>query len=310
MQRIDFNAMGVTVTVFMDTPAPEIAQELAMIPQWFSYWEQVLSRFQPDSELSRLNESPGSWHKVSSTFWMALMAAQDAAQLSDGLVRPLIGAAMLVIGYDRCFKQIVQAHSNTLPRTVSIPVWQSLQYDSEHQAVRLPVGTRLDLGGTAKGWVAQQTCDWLSRFAPTLVSVGGDIAISDPRSDGSAWPIGVADPALPEHAVETLYLAQGAVATSGQDYRTWMQGSERQHHIIDPRTGLPAATDILTVTAIAPTSVAAEAVAKTVFILGSVDGLAWVAERPEYAALLQCLDGRQIRSETLAHYTWNGALHA
>ena len=306
MQQIEVRAMGVSVTALIDSWAPAARRALDAIPTWFGHWEQILSRFRPESELSRLNATPGTWHKVSTTLWDAIAAAREAALLSNNLVTPLVGAAMLVIGYDRCFEQIGQVGLSADIPARSIPAWHSLQCDPRRQAICVPVGTRLDLGGTAKGWAAQQACQLLSQHGPTLVSVGGDMAISGLRADGSGWPIGIADPVHPQQSVETLYLIGGGVATSGQDYRTWTQGTKRQHHIIDPRTGMPAATDLLTVTAIAPTAVEAEAIAKAVFIQGSEAGLAWLAERPQYAALLQCLDGRQLRSTTLADFTGLG----
>jgi thiamine biosynthesis lipoprotein len=128
---------------------------------------------------------------------------------------------------------------------------------------------------------------------PALVNAGGDIAISGPRAGGSPWQIGIADPFRPGKEIETLFLNGCGVATSGKDRRRWMHNGILQHHIIDPFTGQPAETDLLTVTVIAPNVMEAEAAAKAAFILGSRAGLEWVEAHPELAALF-ILDNGQL----------------
>jgi thiamine biosynthesis lipoprotein len=167
----------------------------------------------------------------------------------------------------------------------------------------LPPGVRLDLGGIAKGWAGVQAMERLRQFGPTLVDAGGDIAVSGPRADGSPWPIGVANPFAPEELLEVLLIARGGVATSGCDYRRWRQGAVWRHHIIDPRSRQPAATDVLTATVIAPQLRLAETGAKVALILGSVEGLAWINARPHLAGLLVHADGTVIRSARMARFT-------
>jgi thiamine biosynthesis lipoprotein len=142
----------------------------------------------------------------------------------------------------------------------------------------------------------------LRQLGPTLIDAGGDIAVSGPRADGSPWPIGVANPFAPGEMLELLLTVCGGVATSGRDYRRWRQGAVWRHHIIDPRSGQPAATDVLSATVIAPQLCAAEVGAKVALILGSVEGLAWIEARPHLAGLLVCADGTVIRSSRLAQF--------
>jgi thiamine biosynthesis lipoprotein len=105
---------------------------------------------------------------------------------------------------------------------------------------------------------------------------------------------------VPDDELDLLMIARGAVATSGRDYRHWRRGGVEQHHIIDPRTGQPAQTDILTATITGPNGPAVEMAAKVALILGSRAGLGWLDARPALAGLLVLQDGQIVRSRRLA----------
>jgi thiamine biosynthesis lipoprotein len=167
---------------------------------------------------------------------------------------------------------------------------------------------RLDLGGVAKGWAADQAARRLAEAGPALVDAGGDISVSGPMADGLPWPIAIANPFAPDQSLGLALLARGAVATSGRDYRRWMRGGLEQHHIIDPRSGQPAQTDILSATIVAPDGPLAEMAAKVALILGSRAGLAWLDARPTLAGLLVLEDGRILRSRRMDAYLYNMSL--
>ncbi len=277
----------------LDASDPSAGAAVAAVPDWFAAWDQALSRFRDDSELAVLNRRAGhGWTQLSPTLWAVLAAARAAARLSDGLVSPTVLSALERAGYDRDFAAI--GDGRAVPAGTAAPAapWSAIRHDPRRRAVALPAGARLDLGGVAKGWAADTAVRRLAAHGPALVDAGGDIAVSGPRADGTPWPIGVADPRQPGEQIALLLLPAGGVATSGRDYRRWRQGAAERHHIIDPRTGLPAATDLLTVTVVAPSARVAEAAAKTVLILGREAGLAWLAARPYLAGLLVSEEGR------------------
>ena len=99
-------------------------------------------------------------------------------------------------------------------------------------------------------------------------------------------------------------VGSGGVATSGRDYRRWTRNGTWQHHILDPRTGRPAQSDVLSATVIAPTAYEADVAAKTALILGSRDGLEWIEAHPALAGLLVTDEGQVIRSQRLNDYLW------
>lgn len=195
-----------------------------------------------------------------------------------------------------------------------MPAWQEVEFGALDRTVLLPRGMQLDLGGIGKGWAADRAAGWLGAIGPSLVDAGGDIAVSGPMSGDSPWPIGVADPRVDETCpdeqqdgqIVLLGISSGGVATSGRDYRRWRHNGRDVHHIIDPRTGAPARTDVLSATVVAPGAAIAEAAAKAVLILGSMEGLRWLEARSELAALLVLEDGSVLRSPSFGEYIWGG----
>jgi thiamine biosynthesis lipoprotein len=174
--------------------------------------------------------------------------------------------------------------------------------DQTRQTIAIPVGMKLDLGGVAKGWAAHQTMQRLEEFGAVLVDAAGDIAISDLDQDGDPWVVSIDDPLKFQDNLGELTLGRGGVATSGIDYRRWLLNGALKHHIIDPRTGQPAETDLMTVTILAPDVIQAEAAAKTVLILGSSAGQDWLNERTQFSGLLARQDGSLIYCGDIKEY--------
>ncbi len=130
------------------------------------------------------------------------------------------------------------------------------------------------------------------------------MAVSGPLGDGQPWAIGVADPRPPERELALLLLDGGGVATSGRDHRRWLHGGQWNHHLIEPRTGQPARTDVLAATVIAGSASQAEIAAKVALLRGSREGLAWLESRPGLAGLLVLDDGTVLRSRGLERFLW------
>jgi thiamine biosynthesis lipoprotein len=301
MQRLEFRAMGCHMTAVLDTERH--AASLNAVPAWFEAWEQTFSRFRIDSELNQINQRAGQWTRVSAALWEVMHLALIAARWTDGLYSPTILKALEAVGYDRTFDAITASAEPITPQPDG--QWQSIQRQSLKRSICLPPEVRLDLSGIVKGWAADRAAKKLGVRGPALIDAGGDVAVSGPRADGSPWPIGVLNPFQPDRPFETLKIELGGVATSGKDYRRWLRDGAWQHHLIDPRTGLPAQTDVLSATVIAPSAVEAEVAAKAIAITGSEEGLTWLEEQPDYAAVIVREDGRAVYSAQMKHYLWN-----
>ncbi len=281
--------------------AQDTVPALQDMPAQLEAWEQVLSRFRLDSELCDLNRRAGTDVVVSQVLWDVFEAARRAELETHGLVNPLIMDALVNVGYDRTFDDLMSQprdpESELQP--VAVPGFQDVVADPDQHSLRLPRGARLDFGGIAKGWAAGEAVRALGAYGPALFSAGGDIAVGGRRADGGPWQIGIEDPFQLGAYIGNIYIEGGAVATSGKDYRHWLRSGVLQHHIIDPRTGLPAETDILTATIIAPDTILAEAFAKAILISGSEAGLAWLDSDDRLAGLLVLENGQQLHSRTL-----------
>jgi thiamine biosynthesis lipoprotein len=311
IHRLHFRALGTDILVCVDNGADQAPSALAEVPRWFAGWEQTLSRFRADSELSRLNQTVDQPVRVSDVLWDVFQSSRDAAQLTEGLVTPTVLDAMLGAGYDRDFALMngggAGSHAGLPLRVGSdlrIRPLSYVRFDEMEHTITLPAGVHLDFGGIAKGWIAHQTAERLKAFGATLVNCGGDIAISGSLLNGEPWEIGVYRPFDREgDYAETLYFdAACGVASSATDRRRWMQGDQTRHHIIDPRTGLPAETDVVHATVVAANAVEAEAAAKSVLIRGSWDGLGWLESHPELAGLVILENGEILYSQRMMEY--------
>jgi len=304
MLKLTFHAMGSQIEVLSSSETPEAQQMLERVPAWFEKWEKSLSRFRLDSELSKLNRSQGEPVKVSKTLWSVLLVALQAAAESGGLVTPAILDALESAGYNRSF-ELLKGSFDYQDFNGIIPDITDISLDFKERTVYLPRGMRLDFGGSAKGWAAHQAAKRLARIAPALVNAGGDIAISHSNTRKQTWEIGIVNPFHSDQQVESVKLFRGGIATSGTDYRRWQQNGFTCNHLIDPRSGISAASDVISATVIAHNIMTAEMAAKTALLLSSPEGIQWLEDRQDLAGLLILEDGKVLQTNNFKEYTVN-----
>jgi thiamine biosynthesis lipoprotein len=299
MRRESFTAMGTTITVL--APDAHGSRAVEATRALFDEWERALSRFLPESELSRLNAQAGAPVEVSPLLWDVLASALHAARATDGRYDPTLLRQMLAIGYDRTIEEVRRGVPTPAPRGKNAretPVthvtqaggdWRRIWLDPARRLVTLPEGAGLDFGGIAKGMAVDAALDHLSalNLTPALVNAGGDLAVAGQPPGQSDWPIAV--PGLDRHW--TIPLRQGAIATSTVMRRNWRQGDVARHHLIDPTTGEPARSDLLSVTVVAPRCRQAEVGAKVALLLGAEAGARFLAEHGMAGLLIPATGG-------------------
>ncbi|MHA6758020.1 FAD:protein FMN transferase [Streptacidiphilus sp. PAMC 29251] len=284
---ISFPALGTTAVLVVAQGAATAAarrvleQELAAI-------DLACSRFRPDSELSRANAAQGRPFQVGALFAQALDVALRAAELTGGLVDPTVGPALAALGYDRTFAAV---RPEDVRPAVPVPAagWRQIEWDPATRWLRLPAGTALDLGATAKALAADRAAARAARAAGcgVLVSLGGDLsAAGGAPADG--WQVEIAD----HHAAATpvpgpvVAVRGGGLATSGIVARTWRRGGRTLHHLVDPATGDVPAPCWRTVSVAAATCVDANTASTAAVLLGE-RAPRWLQERSLPARLVR-----------------------
>lgn len=265
-RRHPFRAMGTTVTLITDGRASDRAFRRAAraVETLFSREEMRFSRFRSDSELSFVNAGAGRWTRVSPGFAALVCHALDAAARSGGLFDPTVLPALLAAGYDRDFDELIVGARGALHPAQPCGRWPDVVLDGD--LLRLPEGVGLDFGGVAKGWTvelaAHAALDQGLQWA--IVNAGGDLRLVG-HAPGGGIDVAVEDPERGPSEAMRVWLVSGALATSSVTARSWGPG---QHHLIDPRTGLPAATGFLQATMWAETCAEAEIRSKWALLEG------------------------------------------
>ena len=297
--------MGSRIGLWLDTNPETAAAAFAQAEALFAFNEQVLSRFLPESELSQLNGRAGEWVPVSDLLWNVVCDAVLQAEATNGLFDPTLLNALEAAGYDRSFELVAMTGTqiNADDADKNWGNWRQIGLDADRQAIWLPPGMRLDLGGIGKGFTAQEAVELLSQWGPCLVDAGGDVTAGAAPRGLPGWPVALAAPwtaESPEQAdLLTLWLAESSLATSGIDYRRWQSNGRAAHHLIDPRTGRPAQTDILTVTIWAEQATMAEAWATAVLVQGSAQGWQALTQQPRLAGAIITQNEHLLMTESL-----------
>ncbi|HEX7951045.1 MAG TPA: FAD:protein FMN transferase [Candidatus Limnocylindrales bacterium] len=260
--------VSVHVRPIRDT-APDVAERSARrVLARIAAWAGRLTRFDPASELSRLNATAAARVAIGPTLTAVLDWGRGAEALSDGIVDiGLLDARLLAEA-----GELGPGDGDGRRARPASRRWSLIRHD-RGAVVDRPAGLRFDLDGVAKGWIADRALGCLPGVS-AVVDADGDIAVRIVDDDGC--DVGVADPRAPGATLATLRLARGAspvahygVATSGTSVHRWTRRGTTTHHLIDPRTGRPARTDVVQATVVARSARVAEAFAKTAVIVGS-----------------------------------------
>jgi thiamine biosynthesis lipoprotein len=240
-----------------------------------------LSRFDPASELSRLNDDPRGTVPVSPLLARLAQAVIDAARATGGLVDATQVRRIERAGYVSDLGEPLElrrALARAGVRRAATPDphsrWRAIAVDIDGGTVTRPPGVMIDSGGLAKGLLADQLGAQLASYRAFAVDCGGDLAIGG--AGGGRREIAVESP-FDGRPLHTFSLARTGVATSGIGRRSWLDAAGRPaHHLLDPASGLPAFTGVVQATALAPSALQAEIAAKAAVLSGPRAARAWL----------------------------------
>jgi FAD:protein FMN transferase len=238
-----------------------------------AYYENLLSKTIPGSDVWRANHAEGQPIPVSVHLQQILRVALDVNHSSNGAFNVALGAVTALWKF-----------TSETPRVPAMEELESAVHSIDNQFICLegdtlflPKGMQLDLGGIAKGYIADQIANELREqgVISALLNFGGNVVTVGCKPDGSPWSIGLQSPYLEQGKAffAALPCVDGTVVTSGVYERGFNQGGKRYHHLLDPRTGRPVENGVIAVTLLGKDSLLADAVSTACFVLGPEKGL-------------------------------------
>jgi thiamine biosynthesis lipoprotein len=257
-----------------ESPSSEVVAN--EVRRTIDHFDDRMSRFNPESELSALNSDPRETVEASPLLRAVVSAGTWAAEESNGLLDPTLNDSLERIGYGSTMRNATPASlpDALLDSPVARPAapkrdsqWRSIIVDDEAGTITRPVGMKIDSGGVGKGLIADACASMLAGRQRFCVNASGDLRIGGPDALRDPYRVTIEDPFGGSPLAE-IRVGHGAVATSGIGSRLWKTEWGFAHHLLDPSTGEPAWTGIVQATAMAPTALEAETRSKQVLLGG------------------------------------------
>ena len=293
-----FRAMNSDIVLVAEGELSQVESGLVVAQNFVDASEKRFTRFSEQSELSALNRSAGTWFQASPDLFEVVRGAMFYFHKTNGLFDPSILPSLKNAGYIHSMDEIRRAGSAPMPdrrQSTSVSSFAAVELNEATSSIRLPIDLQIDLGGIAKGWIAERAAHLLSQYASACaVNAGGDMFLIGLPHRQDSWEVGLEDPRNPQDDISVLLLQEGAVATSSVVKRAWKQGNISRHHLINPRTGEPANTRWLSATVLAPHAATAETFAKA-FLIADEDETRLLGEQnPELTVLAVDKDGNLV----------------
>ena len=277
--RHSFTTMGTVATLIAphNTGQRAFRNAAAKVERVFRREDRRFSRFRQDSELSRVNAAAGRWIEISRPFAVVTERSLRAAAETDGLFDPTVLPALAAAGYDRDWADVKARGDEEdeelatirrefaalmIKHSTACGAWREIELEGTN--LRIPEGAALDFGGIAKGWTVDRAASKLPNLRWAIVNAGGDLRMvgTPPRA---GLEVGIEDPHDAHAEALRIGLSAGALATTSVTVRAWGEGN---HHVIDPRTSLPAMTEVVQATVWGETCADAEVWSKAALLRG------------------------------------------
>jgi thiamine biosynthesis lipoprotein len=262
---------------------------LAAVCREIDHIEQRLSRFLPTSEISFINAQAGkqSCPVSSLTFGLiktALDFSQHCAGAFDITITPLVQL------WSQCRQTSSSPDAHSIQQALDLVDYRDITIDSKEETVGLnKPGQAVDLGGIGKGFAADRIMDVYERYGVTSAysNLGGNVVTVGAKPDGAPWRIGIQHPRQEGRLLGVAAVENQSVVTSGDYQRFYMDAhGNRIHHILDPRTGYPARSGLVSVSIITERSVWADALSTLIFVSGLEKGVGILRQYPAVQAVL------------------------
>ena len=267
-------AMGTIVTIEALAPDGEAGARFERAFDWIRHVEATCTRFEPDSEAMRLTARAGTPVAASDILFEAVRFAVAVAEASGGAFDPTVGQLLQARGFNRHYRTGLAIPPASLP--ASPPSYRDIRVDPASRSITLLQPLTLDLGAVAKGLAIDLAVRELAPLEDFAIDAGGDLYLGGRGRGGQPWRVGIRHP-REDGILRQLTVSDAAVCTSG-DYERPAPAAADGHHLIDARNGACARL-VTSATVVAPTAMVADALATAAFVLGPLDGIAFLEDQ-------------------------------
>ncbi len=250
--------------------------------------ENKLSRFIPESEINRINRSAGRGPvTISMETYKVISHAVRLSEISQGLFDISAGPLIDLWNYKHAFRGPGKIR---IRRILPYVNFRDLILDSHKQTARLRKrGQSIDLGGIGKGFAGDCCMNILKCYGivSAFINIGGNASTLGNKPDGSPWRVGIRHPRSDGCLLGAVEVTGKAVVTSG-DYERYFidRRGMRRHHILNPSTGYPAQSGLISVTVVADSALTADGLSTAIFVAGMDRGLKYLTHFPGTEAVL------------------------
>lgn len=256
------------------------AQAIAAMTVELSRLENQLSRFRPDSEVNKINQSAGLGdvkisHEMAEILSLALVLSEISQGMFDITVAPLVDL------WDCKKAKNIPAKAKIRKTLSKINYHDLVLKPEDHLAALGQRGQSIDLGGIGKGYASDRCIQVFQQYdvSSAYISIGGNVSTLGKKPDGSLWSVGIQHPRNEDGLIGAVRVAGKAVVTSGDYERCFFDSQyKRWHHILNPTTGYPAESGLISVTVVADRAMIADALSTAIFVAGIDKGLGYLAQ--------------------------------
>ncbi|MEQ3362363.1 FAD:protein FMN transferase [Raoultibacter massiliensis] len=298
-----FNTEILLQTYRNDLPEKTVREGFSAAVERCRTFEYLLSRHLESSDVSRINAASGEKVPIAAETYRVLEASLRYCEASGGVFDITMGAVCRL--WDFMEKTVPDQAS--LIQALAHVNWRALKLASTENGFLAQLddpAASIDVGGTAKGFIADDLRALLAGqgFSNAIINLGGNVVTFGSKPDGKPWTIGIRNPADPSTLIGAVPIRQGSVVTSGLYERCFEKDGIHYHHILDPATGYPVATDIASATIVSANSIDGDGYSTTVFALGSQGAIDFAERTPGIEALLILDDGTIVQSSGISGF--------
>ena len=282
------NTMGTTYRLTYAATGNSIPEEARAVEALLAEINQSVSTYIKTSVISGINAStdPAAWHAVDSHFEAMFRRSREIYDDTGGAFNPAVGPLVNAWGFGPDGPQALP-DDVSIRNLLKVASFDAFELRSSPPAVRKQIaGSQLDFGAIAQGYAVDAICELLEGWGVQnyFVELGGELRTRGQHPEGRAWRVGIEKPAVDAGAdpevQEKILLHDAALATSGNYRNVRVQDGKTVAHILNPRTGYPAVSSLLSVSVMAEDAATADAYATALIVMGLDDGLQFVEAHP------------------------------